>query len=67
MESADQQHRPNILLVHGALADGSIWRKVVQNLQRNNFTVVASQLPLTSFADDVKAVKRDLGALRKPP
>jgi pimeloyl-ACP methyl ester carboxylesterase len=64
MKSADQQHRLNILLVHGALADGSIWRQVTQNLQRNNFTVVASQLPLTSFADDVKAVKRDLGALQ---
>lgn len=64
MKPADQQHKPNILLVHGAIADGSIWRHVIQNLQRNNFTVVASQLPLTSFADDVKAVKRDLGALQ---
>jgi pimeloyl-ACP methyl ester carboxylesterase len=63
MKPADQQHRPNILLVHGAIADGSIWRHVIQNLQCNDFTVVASQLPLTSFADDVKAVKRDLGAL----
>ena len=63
MKPADQQRRPNILLVHGAIADGSIWRHVIQNLQ-DNFTVVASQLPLTSFADDVKAVKRDLGALQ---
>jgi pimeloyl-ACP methyl ester carboxylesterase len=64
MEFADQQRRPNILLVHGAIADGSVWRRVIQDLQRNNFAVVASQLPLTSFADDVKAVKRDLSALR---
>jgi pimeloyl-ACP methyl ester carboxylesterase len=64
MKSADLQHSPNILLVHGAIADGSTWRHVIQNLQRNNFTVIASQLPLTSFADDVTAVKRDLGPLR---
>jgi pimeloyl-ACP methyl ester carboxylesterase len=64
MKSADQQHSPNILLVHGALADGSIWRHVIQSLQHNNFTVVASQLPLTSFTNDVKAVKRDLGTMQ---
>jgi pimeloyl-ACP methyl ester carboxylesterase len=63
MKPADQQPRPNILLVHGAVADGSIWRHVIHNLQ-HNFTVVASQLPLTSFGDNVKAVKRDLSALQ---
>jgi pimeloyl-ACP methyl ester carboxylesterase len=66
METTDQKHRPNILLVHGACADGSIWTQVIQNLQHNGFTVVASQIPLTSFTDDVTAVKRDLRALPGP-
>ncbi|MDQ4103262.1 MAG: hypothetical protein M3186_05990, partial [Actinomycetota bacterium] len=54
------RHRGNILLVHGGFADGSIWMPVIKNLQRKNFNVVASQMPLTSFKDDVKAVRRDL-------
>jgi len=66
MEPTDQRRRPNILLVRGALEDGSIWTEVIQNLQRKDYNVVASQLPLTSFTDDVRAVKRDLGALHGP-
>lgn len=68
MEGADQKKgkASNILLVHGAFADGSIWAQVVQNLQRRNFNVVASQLPLTSFAEDVRTVRRDLSALPGP-
>lgn len=66
MEPTGQRHRPNILLVRGALGDGSIWTEVIQNLQRKDYNVVASQLPLTSFTDDVRAVTRDLGALHGP-
>ena len=66
MERTHQQQRPNILLVHGALADGSIWAQVIENLQHRRFNVVASQMPLTSFSDDVRAVKRDLGAFYGP-
>lgn len=48
----------NILLVHGAWADGSSWSKVIPLLQADGYTVVAVQLPLTSLAEDVKAVQR---------
>ena len=48
----------NIVLVHGAWADGSCWSKVIALLQAKGFHVVAVQNPLTSFADDVAATKR---------
>lgn len=57
----------SVLLVHGAWADGSSWSKVIERLHRRGFpTVVASQLPLRNFADDVAAVTRDLQSLTGP-
>lgn len=58
--------KPNVLLVHGAFADGSSWNRVLQRLQRDGYNVVASQIPLTSFTDDVAAVERDLRVLGGP-
>jgi pimeloyl-ACP methyl ester carboxylesterase len=48
----------NVLLVHGAWADGSSWSKVVPLLEEKGLHVVAVQIPLTSFADDVAATQR---------
>jgi pimeloyl-ACP methyl ester carboxylesterase len=48
----------NIVLVHGAWADGSCWSKVIVLLEAKGFHVVAVQNPLTSLADDVAATKR---------
>lgn len=48
----------NVILVHGAWADGSCWNKVIPLLAANNLTVTAVQLPLTSFENDVAAVRR---------
>jgi pimeloyl-ACP methyl ester carboxylesterase len=48
----------NIVLVHGAFADGSNWSKVIPLLQAKGFHVVAVQNPLTSLADDVSATER---------
>jgi pimeloyl-ACP methyl ester carboxylesterase len=45
--------RPNIVLVHGAWADGSSWSGVVERLQADGYHVTAPQLPLTALADDV--------------
>jgi pimeloyl-ACP methyl ester carboxylesterase len=45
----------NIVLVHGAWADGSCWSKVIALLEAKGFHVVAVQNPLTSLADDVAA------------
>lgn len=56
----------NIVLVHGAFADGSSWSKVVTSLQAKGFNVTAVQNPLTGLADDVATTKRAL-ALQDGP
>lgn len=58
--------KPNVLLVHGAFADGSSWNAVTRRLQADGYTVVASQIPLTSLADDAAVVRRDLRVLGGP-
>ncbi|MDO7882624.1 alpha/beta fold hydrolase [Salinibacterium soli] len=50
----------NIVLVHGAFADGSGWRGVYDNLTARGYRVSIVQNPLTSFADDVAATRRVL-------
>src|SRR6201996_5574081 len=56
----------NIVLVHGAFADGTSWAKVIPILESRGFHVVAVQNPLTSLADDVNATRR-LIALQDGP
>ena len=48
----------NIVLVHGAWADGSSWSKVLPLLQANGLHAVAVQNPLSSIADDVASTNR---------
>jgi pimeloyl-ACP methyl ester carboxylesterase len=50
----------NIVLVHGAFADGSGWRGVYDALTARGYAVSIVQNPLTSFADDVAATRRVL-------
>jgi pimeloyl-ACP methyl ester carboxylesterase len=52
--------RPNIVLVHGAWADGSCWSGVIERLQGQGFQVRAPQFPLTSLADDVARLRQVL-------
>jgi len=52
--------RPNIVLVHGAWADGSSWSAVIERLQADGFHVTAPQFPLTSLADDVARLRQVL-------
>src|SRR5258708_35349727 len=52
----------NIVLVHGAFADGSSWSKVIPLLQSKDFHVTSVGIPLSSFADDVAATKRAIAA-----
>jgi pimeloyl-ACP methyl ester carboxylesterase len=47
-----------VLLIHGAWADGSSWSKVIPLLEAKGLRVVAVQIPLTSFADDISATQR---------
>jgi pimeloyl-ACP methyl ester carboxylesterase len=56
----------NVVLVHGAFADGSSWSKVVAQLQAKNYNVIAVQNPLTSFADDVAATRRAIAQMEGP-
>jgi pimeloyl-ACP methyl ester carboxylesterase len=48
---------PNIVLVHGAWADGSCWSNVIERLQADGYKVAAPQLPESSLADDVARVR----------
>lgn len=50
----------NVVVVHGAWADGSSWAKVIAVLAADGIKVIAAPLPLTSFADDVAALDRTL-------
>ncbi len=56
----------NVVLVHGAWADGSSWAKVITPLAADGVTVVAAPLPLTSFDDDVAALDRALERVAGP-
>ena len=56
----------NIVLVHGAFADGSSWAKVIPLLQAKGYNVIAVQNPLTSFADDVAATRRAIALMDGP-
>src|SRR5258705_13833244 len=56
----------NVVLVHGAFADGSSWSKVIPLLQAKGFRVTAVGNPLTSFADDLAATKRAIAAQDGP-
>ena len=69
-EAAAQSNSPqgvrNVVIVHGAWADGSSWSKVIPLLQAKGLHVVAVQNPLTSLADDVAATRRAI-ALQDGP
>jgi pimeloyl-ACP methyl ester carboxylesterase len=56
----------NVVLVHGAFADGSSWAKVISLLQAKGLNVIAVQNPLTSLGDDVAATKRAIALLDGP-
>jgi len=50
----------NVVLVHGAWADGSSWTSVIKPLQSRGLRVLAAPIPLTSLSDDVAALERAL-------
>jgi pimeloyl-ACP methyl ester carboxylesterase len=53
--------RPDIVLVHGAWADGSSWTAVIERLQADGYRVTAPQFPMTSLAADVARLRQVLG------
>jgi len=52
--------RPNIVLIHGAWADGSCWSGVIERLQADGFQVRAPQFPMSSLADDLARLRQVL-------
>ncbi|NSL89231.1 alpha/beta hydrolase [Chitinophaga sp. Mgbs1] len=59
-------NKVNIVLVHGAWGDGGHWHSVIPILHGASYTVVASQHPLTSLADDAETVRRLAESLEGP-
>jgi len=51
---------PNIVLVHGAWADGSSWSAVIERLQARGYHVTAPQFPMTALAADVARLRQVL-------
>jgi pimeloyl-ACP methyl ester carboxylesterase len=58
--NAQEKPIKNIVLVHGAFADGSGWKGVFEILVKKGYNVTAVQIPLTSLKDDVDATNRIL-------
>ena len=56
----------NIVLVHGAYADGFSWNKVIPQLHAKGLNVVAVHLPLSSLKDDVAATNRAIARMKGP-
>jgi pimeloyl-ACP methyl ester carboxylesterase len=56
----------NVLLVHGAFADGSGWLEVAKLLEKDGYTVSVLQEPETSYAEDQKYAKAALDAMDGP-
>ena len=58
--------RPNIVLVHGAWADGSSWSAAIERLQADGYRVTAPQFPMTKLADDVARLRQVLARQDRP-
>jgi pimeloyl-ACP methyl ester carboxylesterase len=56
----------NVVLVHGAFADGSGWRAVAELLQHDGYLVSVVQHPETSLAEDAAATKRVIERVNAP-
>ena len=65
-ESASPTGIKNVVLVHGAFADGSGWEAVAKILEKDGYTVSVAQPPETSYADDQKYAKAAIDAMDGP-
>jgi pimeloyl-ACP methyl ester carboxylesterase len=66
MPEAAHSEAMNVVLVHGAWADGSGWEGVYRALRKENFSVSVVQNPTISLADDVQATRRVLATQSGP-
>src|SRR5262249_36594092 len=60
LERISMNTLPNIVLIHGAWANGSAWGAVIQRLQADGYHVTAPQLPMSSLDEDVARVRQVL-------
>jgi pimeloyl-ACP methyl ester carboxylesterase len=60
------QHIKNVVLVHGAFADGSGWEPVAKILKNGGYKVSVAQPPETSYAEDQKYTKAAIDAMGGP-
>jgi pimeloyl-ACP methyl ester carboxylesterase len=65
-EAETAQPVKNVVLVHGAFADGSGWEAVAKILEKDGYTVSVAQPPETSYAEDVKYTKAAIDAMDGP-
>ena len=66
VEAAPSTGIRNVVLVHGAFADGSGWEAVAKILEQDGYTVSVAQPPETSYADDQKYTKAAIDAMGGP-
>jgi pimeloyl-ACP methyl ester carboxylesterase len=65
-QSTQQAGIKNVVLVHGAFADGSGWEAVAKILEKDGYKVSVAQPPETSYADDQKYTKAAIDAMGGP-
>src|SRR6202020_1151547 len=65
-QSASKTGIKNVVLVHGAFADGSGWKRVADILKKDGYRVSVAQPPETSYADDQKYTKAAIDAMGGP-
>lgn len=65
-ETSEETAKPNIVLIHGAWADGSSWSEVIERLQAQGYNVLAPQFPHTSLADNIARLKQVTSRLDGP-
>jgi pimeloyl-ACP methyl ester carboxylesterase len=65
-QSASKGGIKNVVLVHGAFADGSGWKAVAEILEKDGYTVSVAQPPETSYAEDQKHTKAAIDAMGGP-
>lgn len=58
--------RPNVVLVHGAWADGSCWSGVIERLQHDGYTVSATQFPMTTLEANLARLRQVLNLQSGP-
>lgn len=63
---ANGSSKKSVVLVHGILTDGSVWRKVIPLLQAQGHEVTAAQLPNSTLEEDIGTVRRTLDMQEGP-